>query len=420
MRPPVQALLAAAALGLLALSISAPDRAAGAFPGGNGAIAYTCFSGNSEDICTINADGSGQTQLTTGGFDRRPAWSPDGSRIVFDCGGVGICVMDADGSNRTQLPGDGYAPAWSPDGSRLVFDCFVGICVMDANGSNRAQLTDHSGDTNPVWSPDGTSIAFERRYFPGSDIYVMDADGSGQTPLTDAGPPVLNEFPDWSPDGARIAFASNRGGNDQIYTMEADGSAVTQLTSGPNTYMDPAWSPDGTEIAFDGGPNSPPTTALHVMNADGSGMTDVTGDGAGYPDWQPLTGTPPPFSNLRLRMAGPRRVGPGDPVVYAIRLRNQGPAAAEDVVVSDPIPAGTSFVRAFTARGSCVAPDPASGSPLTCSLGSMGDGSVRAIVVVVRATGPSGSTIANTATAASSTPDPDLHDNTATVTTRVG
>jgi uncharacterized repeat protein (TIGR01451 family) len=118
-------------------------------------------------------------------------------------------------------------------------------------------------------------------------------------------------------------------------------------------------------------------------------------------------------------MAGPRHIGPGDPITYTIRVRNTGAAAAEDVVVSDPLPAGTSFVRALSRHGSCTPPDPASGgAALTCSLGSMGDGSTRTIILVCRAP-DADTTIVNTASVTSSTTDPNLHDNTATLETKV-
>ena len=158
------------------------------------------------------------------------------------------------------------------------------------------------------------------------------------------------------------------------------------------------------------------------MNADGSGVTDLTNNPTyddRMPDWQPLTATPGPFSDLALRIAGPRRIGPGDPITYTIRVRNTGPAAAEDVVVSDPLPAGTSFVRALSRHGSCTPPDLASGgAALTCSLGSMGDGSTRTIILVFRAP-DADTTIVNTASVTSSTTDPNLHDNTATLETKV-
>jgi len=396
-------LLAGAAVAVVVGSFSTARPAEAAFPGGNGVIAYTCGA----NICAVAADGSGQTQLTGNGWT--PAWSPDGNLVAFGCSS-GICVMGTDGSDRTQLTSDGWQPTWSPDGSRMAFGCSTGICVMDADGSNRTQLT--SGNYNlPSWSPDGTTIAFDRiRPGQGSDIYTINPDGSGQTQLTNDGESVYDEYPDWSPDGTKIVFGSWRDGDGEIWVMNADGSAETQLTHAPGSES-PAWSPDGSRIAFSCG-------GICVMDADGSDVTELpTGQGASEPDWQPLTGTPPPFSDLVLRMAGPRRVGPGDPITYTIRIRNTGPAEAEDVVVTDPLPTGTSFVRARVSRGSCQAPDPASGA-LSCSLGSMGDGSTRTIILVCRAI--TAGEVTNTATVAAGTPDADLHDNTATVTTRVG
>jgi Tol biopolymer transport system component len=61
-----------------------------------------------------------------------------------------------------------------------------------------------------------------------AEIYVMNADGSGQTRLTDH--PARDVGPAWSPAGARIAFETNRDGNAEIYVMNADGSAPTNLT----------------------------------------------------------------------------------------------------------------------------------------------------------------------------------------------
>jgi hypothetical protein len=77
--------------------------------------------------------------------------------------------MDADGSNQTRLtqdPAGDWSPAWSPDGSRIVFqsdrDGNADIYVMHADGSNQTRLTRHAaGDWSAAWSPDGNRIAFE-------------------------------------------------------------------------------------------------------------------------------------------------------------------------------------------------------------------------------------------------------------------
>lgn len=100
----------------------------------------------------------------------------------------------------------------------------------------------------PAWSPDGAKIVFYSDRDGASEIYVMNADGPGQTRLTNN--PSQDLLPALSPDGAKIAFVSNRDGTDlwdpsahEIYVMNADGSNQTRLTN--NTWADssPTWSP---------------------------------------------------------------------------------------------------------------------------------------------------------------------------------
>ena len=107
----------------------------------------------------------------------------------------------------------------------------------------------------------------------------MNADGSGQTRLTDN--PEGNSYPSWSPDGTKIVFTSNRDFSGEIYVMNADGSEQTNLTgkAGENTehqHSHPSWSPDGTKIAFTYSRSFVPGQ-INVMNADGSGQTRISG-----------------------------------------------------------------------------------------------------------------------------------------------
>ena len=80
--------------------------------------------------------------------------------------------------------------------------------------------------------------------------------------------------PTWSPDGKRIAFSSNRDGNLEIYVMNADGSQQTRLTNNSSFDDYPAWSPDGKRIAFTSYRDR--KYEIYVMNADGSGMRQLT------------------------------------------------------------------------------------------------------------------------------------------------
>jgi Tol biopolymer transport system component len=124
---------------------------------------------------------------------------------------------------------------------------------MNEDGSEQTQLTDNDvDDESPSWSPDGEKIAFESDRDGPVEIYVMDADGSDVTRLTNsANNDLFNINPSWSPDGEKIAFESNRDGNHEIYTMDADdGSDVTRLTDNDAEYSNPDWgtntsSPDG-------------------------------------------------------------------------------------------------------------------------------------------------------------------------------
>lgn len=286
----------------------------------NGKIAFSSFRPNSE-IFTMNANGSDQIQLTdTSGDNLGPAFSPDGTRIAFSSTRTfaeDIYVMNANGSGQTRLTTDPASapafdedPAFSPDGSKIVFsrDPDNGtqdseIWVMNADGTGQTQLTNTSGiNMHPVFSPNGSQIAFvsTRGDFT-PEVYVMNADGSGQTQLTNSPGSMGTYNPAFSPDGSKIAFG---GGYAGVYVLNADGSGVTSL-AGSTAFDDyPAFSPDGSKIAFssrrDDASNPGGDDEIYVMNANGSGTTNLTNvpDTDFNPSWGGAGDTTPPDTSI--------------------------------------------------------------------------------------------------------------------------
>ena len=101
----------------------------------------------------------------------------------------------------------------------------------------------------PTPTPTATpgKIAFFTSRDGNPELYVMNADGSGLTRLTDNpaidGNPSGDSAPSWSPDGSHIAFTSLRDGNPETYVVNVDGTGLTRLTDNPAADGHPAWSP---------------------------------------------------------------------------------------------------------------------------------------------------------------------------------
>lgn len=268
----------------LALSASAGARLAAGPKADH--IAFMSLKDGQADIYTMDAAGFAQVNLThdqTIGWraDSEPAWSPDGQWVAFQRAytkapelGTRLFVVSSFGKEMHALtPTTGPAvidqhPAWSPDGSTIVFSSnrtgHFELYMVKATGTGLVRLTyTNVGTENlePAWSPDGQSIAFVRRQWsigpeipsiPTNSIYKLSFTNSVVQRVTS--PPLgrSDGQPAWSADSRQIAFESNRTGNWDIYIVNRTLSTTSlmRVTSSKSAELHPTWAPYGNQIAL--------------------------------------------------------------------------------------------------------------------------------------------------------------------------
>ena len=161
------------------------------------------------------------------------------------------------------------------------------LYAMDLDGAGITPLTaDRSIALSPAWSFDGSLLLFTSyRGGKGAGVYVVHSNGGKSYPISVR--PGLNTSASYSPDGREIVCSLSQDGNSEIYVLDARGESPMRLTSNHAIDTSPAWSPTGREIAFTSDRDGTPQ--VYIMDREGGNVRRLTYE-LSYtdsPSWSP-------------------------------------------------------------------------------------------------------------------------------------
>ena len=281
-----------------------PTVSAGDAPTGH--IVFTCQIykyQSSDQVCIMNADGTGYRRLTTEDDIRHfyPSLSPDGRKVLYSAfreeNVYEIYSYDLESGKVDRLTnrnGVLTAPEYSPDGQSITFTRWAPnsdryqIMLMGSNGYNADNIPRMEG-WDPTWSPDGKQILFASDRNGAVQLFAVRVDGKNVHQISNL--PAIRGRSDWSPDGQFIVTYSGESWHRELYIMNADGSQSRQLTPTGGNSQGPSFSPDGKWVAF---------TAyfdkyedihgceIYIIRTDGTDLRRLTNNE--YCDYQPRWG----------------------------------------------------------------------------------------------------------------------------------
>lgn len=207
-----------------------------------GRVATSVFAGgNATRLYLLGLTTSDSTRVATGAErNDSPAWSPDGQQVRFisgnDSAGYQMLAVGPTGGGATPVSGmSGYAPAlqWSRQGDRMAYTSGSQLFVMNADGSGAHPIATAPYTTigTPDWSPSGDSIVFHTPVWNDTiasmPLFIVATAGGAPVQLTHPAPWEYDFSPTWSRDGRYIAYIHQTGNE-----MNTKKIVILDLTNG--------------------------------------------------------------------------------------------------------------------------------------------------------------------------------------------
>lgn len=255
-------------------------------------VVFASDRGGNWDLWIALVSGGDPVQITdTPEIETGPAWSPDGSTVIFekqrlDGQATDLFLMPALGGEARKIIENAGDPAWSPDGQWIAFaDTSTGwsrIAKLSPNDPGKLVPVSEPEEgffhRRPCWSRDGREIVFSRSAGGVSgQLWRVPSGGGEPEPITDGSDGSANNGPSITPDGRYIVYASDRGGSTNLWRIPVNGGRPERVTSGPGPDEQPRVSPDGTKIVFINSTTTPSIIAVPSGDTESTTLAEFEG-----------------------------------------------------------------------------------------------------------------------------------------------